>query len=198
MSQLVESIKIFNGRMYNIAGHEERANRSRLELFGCVNPLNIRRSVTVPAEFSKGLVKCRVIYDEIIRDIQFQHYSIRNITSIKAVEGNAIQYPHKYLRRDQLDDLYSKRNGCGEIMILHKGQVSDAYYYNIVCCKKGTFFTPKIPLLYGVQRQKLLHSGRMQEMAIGLKDLKNFDSIHLINAMTPLGKIVIPIHQIEY
>jgi 4-amino-4-deoxychorismate lyase len=198
MSLLVESIKILNGRMHHIEGHEERANRSRLSLFGSVPPLNIRRSVALPAEFAKGLVKCRIIYDVVIHDIQFEQYNIKKIKSIKAVEGNTIQYPHKYLKRDELNALYEKRNGCDEIMILHNGQVSDAYYYNIVCSRQDKFYTPKIPLLHGVQRQKLLNAGRIQEMTICISDLKNFDSIHLINAMTPLGKIVIPIHQIEY
>ena len=103
MSLLVESIKIFNGRMYNIAGHEERANRSRLELFGCVKPLNIRRLVTVPAEFSKGLVKCRVIYDEIIHDIQFQHYNIRNITSLVDIILNKYSGFSSNTKAEQLD-----------------------------------------------------------------------------------------------
>ena len=57
MSQLVESIKIFNGKVYNIAGHEKRANLARLELFGRIDPLNIGKNINIPAEFSTGLVK---------------------------------------------------------------------------------------------------------------------------------------------
>lgn len=198
MSLLVESIKIFNGKVYNIAGHEKRANLARFELFGRIDPLKIRKNIKIPAEFSKGLVKCRVIYDELIRDIQYQHYTHRNIKTLKIIDGRDTQYAYKYLKRDDLDALYKKRNGCDEIIIVNNGLVTDAYYYNIVLCTKNLFFTPRVPLLNGVQRQKLIASGRIEERDIYLTDVCNFESIHLINVFTSLGKIVIPTNQIEY
>lgn len=198
MSLLVESIKIFNGKVYNIAGHEKRANLARFELFGRIDPLKIRKNIKIPAEFSKGLVKCRVIYDELIRDIQYQHYTHRNIKTLKIIDGRDTQYAYKYLKRDDLDALYNKRNGCDEIIIVNNGLVTDAYYYNIVLCTKNLFFTPRVPLLNGVQRQKLIASGRIEERDIYLTDVCNFESIHLINVFTSLGKIVIPTNQIEY
>lgn len=198
MSLLVESIKIYNGKVYNIAGHEKRANLARFELIGCVDPLNIGKQINIPAEFSIGLVKCRIIYDDLIRDIHFQHYTFRNIKSLKVVDGIDAHYAHKYLKRDDLDTLYNKRNGCDEIIITKNGQITDAYYYNIVCCRKNSFFTPETPLLHGVRRQKMISSGRIEVKNLPLSDLGSFDSIHLINALTPLGKIVIPIKKIEY
>lgn len=198
MSLLVESIKIFNGKVYNIAGHEKRANLARFELFGRIDPLKIRKNIKIPAEFSKGLVKCRVIYDELIRDIQYQHYTHRNIKTLKIIDGRDTQYAYKYLKRDDLDALYKKRNGCDEIIIVNNGLVTDAYYYNIVFCTKNSFFTPRLPLLNGVQRQKFIASGRIEERDIYLTDVCNFESIHLINVFTSLGKIVIPTNQIEY
>jgi 4-amino-4-deoxychorismate lyase len=198
MSLLVESIKIFNGKVYNIAGHEKRANLARLQLFACIDPLNIRKNINIPAEFSTGLVKCRVIYDDLIRDIQYHHYTPRNIKTLKVLDGRDTQYAYKYLKRDDLDVLYNKRNGCDEIIIVNNGLVADAYYYNIVCCNKNSFFTPRMPLLNGVQRQKLITSGRIEEIDIHIAEVCNFESIHLINAFTPLGKIVIPTNQIKY
>lgn len=198
MSLLVESIKIFNGKVYNIAGHEKRANLARFELFGRIDPLKIRKNIKIPAEFSKGLVKCRVIYDDLIRDIQYHHYTPRNIKTLKIIDGIDTQYAHKYLKRDDLDALYNKRNGCDEIIIVNNGLVTDAYYYNIVFCTKNSFFTPRLPLLNGVQRQKFIASGRIEERDIYLTDVCNFESIHLINVFTPLGKIVISTNQIEY
>jgi 4-amino-4-deoxychorismate lyase len=198
MSLLVESIKIFNGKVYNIAGHEKRANLARFELFGRIDPLNIGKNINIPAEFSTGLVKCRVIYDDLIQDIQYQHYTPRNIKTLKIIDGRDTQYSYKYLKRDVLDALYNKRNGCDEIIIVNHGLVTDAYYYNIVFCTKNSFFTPCKPLLNGVQRQKLITSGRIEERDIYLPDVCSFESIHLINALTPLGKIVIPTNQIEF
>jgi len=198
MSLLVESIKIFNGRIYNLPCHETRANNSRLELWGYNNPIKFKENIKLTDEYSRGLVKCRILFDKTIHEINFEHYNIKKIRNLKVIESSNIYYPHKYLYREGLNKLFAKRDGNDEIIIVKDDKVTDAFYFNIVCCKDESFFTPAEPLLFGTQRQKLIDSGTITPKVIFLPELKNFDSIHLINAMTPLGKIVIPIDQIFY
>lgn len=196
MSLLVESIKILNGRVYNLPLHEERINASRGRLFGLIEPIGLRRYIEIPEGFRNGLVKCRVLYDQKIQEVSFQSYSLRRIQSIKVIEGHDIFYPDKLVDRKPLDDLYAQKGRCDEIIITRDGYLTDAYYYNIVCVKNNHYFTPKSPLLSGVMREFLIRKGKISPIDIHRDELMTFDQIHLINALTPLGKCVVKPNQI--
>ncbi|MBK7698578.1 MAG: hypothetical protein IPJ39_07550 [Saprospiraceae bacterium] len=79
---MVESIKIYNGRMYNIALHEARANQARAALWGITQKLDLRKHIIIPDTCKTGLVKCRVSYDTSIREITFVPYSVRQIKTL--------------------------------------------------------------------------------------------------------------------
>ena len=46
-------------------------------------------------------------------------------------------------------------------------------------------------------RQSLLDSGRIREREINVADLTHYQQISLINAMIPLGKVVLPVGKID-
>lgn len=192
MSLLVESIKIYNGRMYNIAQHEARAKQARAALWGITQKLDLRKHIIIPDTCKTGLVKCRVCYDTSIREITFAPYSVRQIKTLKIIEtGEDLHYGYKWADRPQLDRLYGLREDCDEIIIVQHGLVTDAYYYNLVFEKEGRYFTPMTPLLAGVQRARLLNSGKITPIEIAAAHICDYDSIHLINALTPMGRIVV-------
>jgi 4-amino-4-deoxychorismate lyase len=196
MSQLVESIKILNGRCYNLALHESRLNRSRFEVFGISDKCHLMQYIQVPEAYSYGLVKCRVIYDSDIREITYSHYQIRKIQSVKIVETENLNYEYKWIDRSQLDELFNQRCDADEIIIVNNGLVTDGYYYNLVFEKDGRFFTPKTPLLHGIQRASLFNKGKIEILDILGSDIAVFDKVHYINALTPLGKIVVDIRNV--
>jgi len=74
--------------------------------------------------------------------------------------------------------------------------VTDAYYYNLVFEKDGRYFTPMTPLLAGVQRARLLKSGKITPIEIAAAHICDYDSIHLINALTPMGRIVVELCEV--
>ena len=192
MSLLVESIKIYNGRMYNIALHEARANQARAALWGINQKIDLRKHIIIPDTCKTGLVKCRVSYDTSIREITYEPYSVRDIKTLKIIEtGEDLHYSYKWAERPQLDRLYGLRDDCDEIIIVQHGLVTDAYYYNLVFEKDGRYFTPMKPLLAGVQRARLLNSRKITPIEIGASQIADYESIHLINALTPLGRIVV-------
>lgn len=196
MSLLVESIKILNGRCYNLALHEARLNRSRFEVFGISDKCHLMQYIQVPEAYSYGLVKCRVIYDSDIREITYSHYQIRKIQSVKIVETENLNYEYKWIDRSQLDELFNQRCDADEIIIVNNGLVTDGYYYNLVFEKDGHFFTPKSPLLHGIQRASLFNKGKIEILDILGSDIAVFDKVHYINALTPLGKIVVDIRNV--
>ncbi len=186
MSQLIESIKILDGRVYNLHFHEIRANMSRMSLFGIQDPLNIKKVLSKLQIPKKGLLKCRIIYDQEISEVEIKPYSIRKIEKIKIIYDDHVSYQYKLLDRKELDLLYAQREVNDEILIVKNGLLADAYYYNIVCKLGSTYYTPSIPLLQGIQREYLLSKTTIIEEEISAEDILKFDMIYLINALTPL------------
>lgn len=197
MFRLVESIQIKDGQIPLLPYHENRANCTRKLFSGIDEPLDIGAAIREKGPFQDGLYKCRVVYNEKIEEIIVQSYQIRDIKTVRLVEDNEITYDFKFLERPALDILYQNRDVCDEIMIAKKGLITDAYYYNYIFEKAGRWFTPKSPLLKGCRRAALIDSGELCTADIHVDRIFDYDRIHLINAMTEPGKIVITPHQIK-
>jgi 4-amino-4-deoxychorismate lyase len=88
------------------------------------------------------------------------------------------------------------REMCDEIMIVKKGLITDAYYYNFIFEKGGMWYTPASPLLKGCRRASLLDAGILHLADISVEHIHKYDRIHLINAMTEPGKIVLHPNQV--
>ncbi len=196
MSPLVESIKVWNGKLCHIQYHEARAHRACQLLFGIHSPLQLQKEVIVPTDHSKGLAKCRIVYDEKIRDITFSDYKVRKINTLKIVHTSGLIYDHKLLDRLNLDCLWQLRGPHDEIIIINDGNVTDAYYYNLVFERQKEYVTPNIPLLKGVRRQILLDQHKIVPANIREEDIHKYEKIHLVNALTPLGAIVLDVDKI--
>ena len=183
MSLLLESIKLVDGQFQNLFYHEQRVNRSLEMLCGVEDPLDLEaflKNVQIP---TTGLYKCRLIYDERMREVEFIPYTIKPISSIRIVEHDRINYEFKYADRKTIDRLYELRNGCDDILIVKKGMVTDSSYCNIVFKKGKHWYTPWSALLKGTQRQKLLEWQKIEEEDITVDDIKSFESFKLINAL---------------
>jgi len=198
MSQLVESIKISNARVYNIFAHNERASQTYNSLFGIEKYIDLRKFISVQPPYDKGLVKCRIVYNHQDFEVTYQHYNIKHFKSVKIIHDNSIDYPFKLLDRTDLDVLYAKRRDADDIIIIKDGLVTDAYYYNLIFEKNKQFYTPKTPLLHGTQRSKLLFKKIIAEKNIHVEDIVSFEKIHFINALTPLHQLTIRPAQLIY
>lgn len=198
MVRLIESIRIINGRISLLSLHEDRCNHARAKLWHITDAINLRKKMTIPKNYQDGLVKCRIVYSQEIEEISFQKYQIRSIKKIKIIQSDTITYPFKFEERKELDTLYENRMDGEEIMIVKNGMVTDAYYYNFVFQKGKEYFTPQQPLLEGVMRSSLILQKKIIKKDIFVAEIKEFDAIHLINAMTPLGKIVLKPNQIIF
>jgi len=109
------------------------------------------------------------------------------------VHDNDIAYEYKWVDRPELDRLFSHKGEASEIIIIKDGKVTDGFYYNLVFEKEGKLFTSDTPLLQGTQRASLIQKGKITETTISEEDIFDFDKIHLINAMTLPGKLVVDI-----
>lgn len=188
---MIESIRVFNRKVYHIRWHNERCNASRKSLFGCNDLINLRKIIIIPDDLPDGLFKCRIIYGSKIEDIRFEPYSVRNIRKLKALNTDNIEYPFKFLDRPELDALYAMRKEADEILIIKNGLLADAYYYNILIQMDGQYYTPAKPLLKGTRLQSLRQSLSVNPADITVDMLMRSNAIILINAMTPPGAIVL-------
>lgn len=184
MSLLVETIKVENGMLLNISFHNERMIRSLYELFGLMNEPDLEKVINVPEYAGKGVYKCRVVYDNKIRKIEFLPYFVRSIRSLKMIMDDNISYSYKYIERDNIHRLMEMRRECDDILIIKKGMVTDSSYANVVFRDlKSNWVTPSTYLLPGTRRANLLKSGLINETIITYKDLNKYTEVKLINAM---------------
>lgn len=183
MSLLFESIKLKDGEYSNLFYHEQRMNRSLTalsRLHANIDLGEILRNVKTPEQ---GLYKCRILYDDRSRKIEFVPYEVRPVRTLRIIEDDRISYEFKYNDRMAINRLFELRENCDDILIVKHGMVTDSSIANIVFKRDKKWFTPWAPLLKGTMRSKLLELNLVQEDEIRLKEIYKFESFKLINAM---------------
>ncbi|MCX6252402.1 MAG: aminotransferase class IV family protein [Bacteroidetes bacterium] len=198
MSPLYETIAIVNGIPRYLIWHEQRMNRALMEVWNNNLPSSLSEYITVPPEFSKGLVRCNIYYGPSIGSVTFKQYVKRRIQSLKLVVCDSIDYHVKYADRDRLESLLSMRGDCDEILIVKNGLITDTSMSNVIFCGNATWYTPAKPLLAGTTRDRLLAEGQIVEKDISVEELFRYSGCKLINAMRdPDQEEMIPISEIR-
>jgi 4-amino-4-deoxychorismate lyase len=183
MSRLIESIRLFNGQFSRLELHQARLDNSFRTIFKRSPDWNLQSLLEEQTIPQSGLYKCRVVYDDQQKHVEFKPYEPRSIKTLKLVSDDSIEYNHKWEKRGSLDDAFAQREGCDDILIVKNGLITDSSYANVVLQKDENWFTPKSCLLPGTMRQFLLNTGVITEHTITEKNLKEFDRCKLINAM---------------
>lgn len=196
---LIETIRVTDGRYCNAPMHLQRMERSVRELYGCASPLV--ELPPVPATYSSGAVKCRILYGKEIGSLEFDSYRPREVKTLRLVEGGDMDYHLKYADRSRLDALRALRGDCDDIVILRDGIVTDTSYSNLLFLSDNGVFTPAVPLLCGTMRQSLIERGAAETLSISGEELLSgayhIHSVLMINAMLPPGAVpAIPIEAI--
>ena len=195
MYQLFETIKIIGGEPQNLSMHEERMNRSRLNLFGNNDLLKLSDYITVPDDAKDKIIRCRVIYATTIISIEFSPYTSANIRTLKIVDVSTLVYDYKYLDRSRLTALIDKSK-ADDILIMKNVCITDSSFANVVFTDGQRWITPDTPLLQGTMRELLLRKGVIKEDRITINDLPLFTHFRLINAMLGFDAPLLPISNI--
>ena len=182
MSLLFETIKFQNGKLHNLDLHNARLNKSRSEIFGCKDTINLAKSIHLPETYDNGVYKCKVIYARKIEHVEFLTYTIKPVATLRMVEHDDIEYNHKYVNRKCFDNLLDNAD-ADDILIVKRGFITDSSYANIVFYDGRKWITPSTPLLRGTKREKLLKEKLISEQPIKKDDLHLFSRAILINAM---------------
>jgi len=183
MCQLFESIKIKDGKAFHVDLHQNRMDRSVKEIFKTANSINITSVLNHKEIPQTGLFKCRIIYDEVLRSIEFVPYKQKSIHNLGLVKADDLEYDFKFVDRKKLHDFIVENSGVDEIIILKNGFITDSSYSNLVFWTGDEWHTPDKPLFKGIQREFLISQKMIKEVEMKLPDLRKYKKIGLINAM---------------
>jgi 4-amino-4-deoxychorismate lyase len=183
MSLLLETIRVSNRAFQNLSYHQQRLEKTLRRYFPHVSPFLLIDNLVVPDNLGDGIYKCRVLYDEKIRQVEFVPYSIRPVYTLAVVEiPSDIAYDAKWADRQWIDCLRQKTT-ADDILMVKNELLTDTSYANIALWDGSSWFTPELPLLEGVRRAQLLSEGLLKTAIIRLTDLSDFQCLKLLNAM---------------
>lgn len=193
MPLLVETIRADDGRFDDLSPHVRRMERSRSALFGEVAPLNLQGALSsVSDSIAAGRWKVRVLYDTELRGIETEIYVPKPYGSAALVDGGNVNYDYKTAERPELDALTrrAEASGADTALIIKAGRITDFSYANAAFFDGSSWWTPRIPLLLGTRRDRLLAAGRILETEINPADLNRYTIVSPINAMLDLGEVI--------
>jgi len=196
MSRFIETIRLKDGVTSDLSYHEERMNRSVEEVLHSNQKFNLEETLSSINLPPKGLNKIRLVYDEEIRLVDVTPYKQKDIRQLKIVYDNAISYYYKFENRIELENLFSQRDDCEDVIIIKNYQVTDTSYANLIFRKNNQWFTPKTFLLNGATRKRLLEEKIIFEEKITINDIYRYEKVKLINAMLQFDGPEIDVSQI--
>lgn len=176
---LLETIKIEDGEIFNLAYHQKRFDKSRQEVFKMDTSIALSSIIQAP---KIGLYRCRIIYGVDIHSVEYIPYIEKKIDSLKIVTSS-LDYSYKYAQRETLDILCKQQLDYDDIIIEKNGLLTDTSIANIAFYQDNQWFTPASPLLKGTMRQRLLDENYLKTTDISIHDLKNYSQVALMNAM---------------
>ena len=193
-----EAIRMEDGKLHNLNYHQKRIDATLRRFWHNEhNDINLQSALShiMPKD---GIYKIHIEYNgEGISEITQSEYKIRDIRSLRLVNADNAEYSYKYADRSALMKLQQSRQDSDEVIIVRNGCLTDTSYSNIALHNDSGWFTPDKPLLPGTMRRSLIDKGLLSAIDIKPEHLHNYDTICLINAMMPLGRLVLPISAIK-
>lgn len=189
MYPLFETIKCNKGKLFNLRFHQARFDNARESYYGITEKINLKDIIEIPACAINGLFRCKIIYTNKIKKIEFIPHQYREITSLKLVEDNEIDYRFKYSNRQRIQKLFELRENADDILIVKNGLITDSSAANSVFFDGQKWWTPKSPLLPGTQRARLIEEGKIFVCDIYPEDISKYEKAGLINALNDLQEM---------
>ena len=181
MNYFFETIRCDDFEVFNLHYHNQRISRT----IGL--NIDLQEYIYPPTDH---LLRVKVIYSKNdIEKIDYYKYTPKEIKVLKIIEDDKIEYNYKYLNRESIDNLYSKKSIADEIIIVKNKLITDTSIANIAIYKENRWLTPKQPLLKGTTRARLLEEEIVYEAELSVEDLKNASKIALLNAMIGFKEI---------
>ena len=197
MCLFVESIQLDNGEFKRLELHQDRIRRAMSDYYPTQNPFDLVKVLSSLSYPNEGLYKCRIVYDTEIRSLEFIPYIRREIHTLRLVDTTMESTLYKKEDRKQLNAAFALRGECDDVILVKNGYLTDCSFANIALFNGMNWVTPRIPLIYGVNRTQLVEQGKLKEKDILPSGLVNFKRVSLFNAMNEFGSIELDISSIR-
>lgn len=184
MCRLIETIRIFKGKLMHLDWHQMRVQNSLSQLLPDAPVFDLQSNIHIPEFAKKGTYKCRIIYGRGIESIEYTAYRKKTIKKLILKEAPDLNYAHKFADRTNLEKLKQDLPADCEILITRQGKITDTSYANVAFFDGEKWWSPATPLLPGTCRARLIAEGKISLAEIDQKDLKHFQKIRIFNAMT--------------
>jgi 4-amino-4-deoxychorismate lyase len=199
MSRFLESIMLHDGVFFRLSYHQARVNSTLSENFGNNVEIDIEKVLNNLAYVpTKGLFKCRIVYDSVIQQIEITPYVKRVVKTFKLVKSDVPITGFKTEDRELLNNLFGKRDNCDDVIIVRNGLLTDTSYANIALFDGLNWHTPSSPIIFGTHRAALIDKKIIKEKEIRLADLKNYSNIRIFNAMLEFGEVELDVSAIQF
>jgi 4-amino-4-deoxychorismate lyase len=170
----IETILITD-KIENLEFHNQRMNYTR-KYFYNAKPVDLKNYIElIPNK------RCRVVYDENIKKIEYFEFQKREFNRFKIVECDDIEYSFKSEDREKLNSL--KVDGYDEIIIVKNGLITDTTISNLAFFDGNHWITPAKPLLKGTKREEFLQKGFLKEKDIKINEINNYKKVAMMNAI---------------
>ena len=179
MSSYLETIKVYNGEIYNLEYHQRRYERVLTSL-GADTFKELANYIEAPSE---GLYRCRLVYTTESIEVTYHEYVKRDINRLKVIFDDEIEYSLKSTSREEIDALYARRGRYDDVLIVQNSLLTDTSIANIALLKDDIWYTPKKPLLEGTTRKRLLDEGKIVPKDIRIGEIDDYSKVALLNAM---------------
>ncbi len=162
-------------------------HRTREDLFGARDEIDLRDYIH--PESYRERTKCRVEYGREVLRVEYAPYHMHSVRSLRLVVCDGIDYSYKSTDRRCLNDLFARRAGADDILVIRDGLLTDTSICNVALWNGTCWITPARPLLCGTMRASLLDKGLIRAGDIPVEDLSGYTRIRLFNALIGFGEI---------
>ncbi|MFB0945834.1 MAG: aminotransferase class IV [Spirosomataceae bacterium] len=179
-----ETIKLLDGKLFLLPYHEKRMRATRLFFYGINDVIDLSEIIEVPENLQKGLYRCRVSYDKVLRNVEFFAYERPENEKILLLEiGKNYDYSFKFEDRVFFKNALQENPDVDDVLFLSNGYVTDCTYTNIVLYDGNRWVTPDTQLLTGVKRQYCIDNDVITVRKVKIQHLVDYQKIALINSM---------------
>lgn len=176
-----ETIKCEDFEVFNLPYHKKRVSNTiglNIDLNEFIYPPN------------EDLLKCKVVYNsDGIVDISYTPYTPKSIKTLKLIYDDNIDYRYKSTAREEIDNLYIKKDKADDILIIKNNLLTDTSIANIALLIDNIWYTPKKPLLYGTTRDRLIEIEFLKVKDLKVDDISKATKVALMNAMIGFKEI---------
>lgn len=177
----------------NLNGHLARLHDSARYFAFPINASAIRSALNKAVETSMQACRVRLLLSrsgtltvELEPMPEAPTSLLKLALDLEPLQSSEVWRYHKTTIRDQYQERFGRHLDVDDVLMVNeRGELTEATMANLVIFLDGQWWTPPIDVgcLPGIERERLLREGVIQERVLGLQDLFNAEGMALISSL---------------